>query len=305
MEIKTVSIIGQGALGTLFGKIIIDNLGKNTVRFIADKDRIARYQKEGVYSNGEKCNFLYLDSEAPCESADLVIFSVKFTQMEDAIKTARNQIGKNTIILSLLNGIVSEEIIGQAYGMDKILYSVAQGMDAVKRGNMLTYTLPGRIEFGEADGSYSDKVKAVDDFFTKAGIAHGIPKDMMHKIWSKWMLNVGVNQVVTAYETTYRSVQNNGDIRNQMIAAMHEVVAIANLKGIDLNETDIRYWLNEVLAPMSGDAMPSMRQDTEAHRKTEVDLFAGTIIKLGKEYGIPTPVNQFLYDRIKEIESKY
>jgi 2-dehydropantoate 2-reductase len=305
MEIKTVSIIGQGVLGTLFGKIIIDNLGKNTVRFVADKKRIARYEKEGVYSNGEKCDFLYQDSAAPCTPADLVIFTVKFTQLDDAIKTAKNQVGKHTIILSLLNGIVSEENIGQTFGMDNILYSVAQGMDAIKRGNQLTYKLPGRIEFGEADGTYSEKVKAVDEFFTKAGIAHGVPKDMIRKMWSKWMLNVGANQVVTAYETNYRSIQTEGEIRDKLIAAMHEVVAIANHRGIDLNEADVRYWLDDVLAPMNPEGMPSMRQDTEAHRKTEVDLFAGSIIKLGKEYGIPTPVNQFLYDRIREIENKY
>lgn len=305
MEIKTVSIIGHGVLGNLFGKIITDHLGKEAVRFVADKDRIERYQREDVFSNGEKCDFLYMDSDAPCEPADLVIFTVKYLQLNSAIKTARNQIGDNTIILSLLNGIVSEEIIGKTYGMDKILYSVAQGMDAVKTGNQLTYHLPGRIEFGEADGSYSEKVKAVDEFFTKAGIAHGMPKDMIKKMWSKWMLNVGVNQVVTAYETTYRETQKEGEARDKFLAAMREVKAIANYKGIDLTEADIQYWVNDVLAPMSPDAMPSMRQDTLAHRKTEVDLFAGTVIRLGKECGIPTPVNQFLYDRIKEIESKF
>ncbi len=305
MEIKSVTFVGQGVLGTLFGKIIIDHLGKDTVRFVANKERIARYQKDGVYSNGEKCDFQYVDEENQGDPADLVIFTVKFMQLEDAIKTARNQVGENTIILSLLNGIVSEEYLSEAFGAEKVLYSVAQGMDAVMRGNQMTYMRPGRIEFGEADGSYSEKVKAVEAFFTKAGIAHSVPDDMLKKVWSKWMLNVGANQVVTAYETTYRAIQQEGEPREKLIAAMREVLTIANKKGINLTEADLKYWLDDVLAPMNPEGMPSMRQDAEAHRKTEVDLFAGSIIKLGKELDVPTPVNQFLYDRITEIELNY
>ena len=86
MEIKSVTFVGQGVLGTLFGKIIIDHLGKDTVRFVANKERIASYQKDGVYSNGGKCDFQYVDEENQGDPADLVIFTVKFMQLEDAIQ---------------------------------------------------------------------------------------------------------------------------------------------------------------------------------------------------------------------------
>ena len=77
--------------------------------------------------------------DEPCEPADLLIFTVKYNGLKDAIQAVKNHVGDQTIILSALNGISSESVIGQAYGEEKILYCVAQGMDAVKEGNQLTY----------------------------------------------------------------------------------------------------------------------------------------------------------------------
>ena len=133
MEIKRVSIIGLGALGILFGNQLAKKMPKEALKMIADQDRIKKYETEFVYCNGEQCYFNYILPEDSCEPADLLIFSVKFNGLYEALKAVEHHIGENTIILSLLNGITSEAIIGQTYGMDKVLYCVAQGMDAVKK----------------------------------------------------------------------------------------------------------------------------------------------------------------------------
>jgi 2-dehydropantoate 2-reductase len=85
---------------------------------------------------------------------------------------------------------------------------------------------------------------------------------------------------------------------------MREVLPLAQAEGIDLTEDDICYWLS-VVDPLSPTGKPSMRQDTEAKRKTEVALFAGTVIELSTRYGLPCPVNRMLYDKILEMESSY
>lgn len=165
MSIKTVSIIGLGALGVMFGKYFLDKLPKSQVRIIASKERIENYKDKGIYCNGELCDFNYVLPEDREEPSDLLIFCVKFNQLEQAMEDARNQVGKNTIILSALNGISSEEIIGQVFGMEKMLYCVAQGMDAVKLENKLTYKNMGMLCFGERDNTvWSDKVTAVAEF---------------------------------------------------------------------------------------------------------------------------------------------
>jgi len=84
---------------------------------------------------------------------------------------------------------------------------------------------------------------------------------------------------------------------------MWEVVGIANKKGIALGEEDIRLQ-GERLKKINADGIPSTLQDIKAGRKTEVDMFAGTVMRLGKEVGIETPVNEFLYHAIRVLEDK-
>lgn len=89
-----------------------------------------------------------------------------------------------------------------------------------------------------------------------------------------------------------------------MYAAMHEVIAVAQAEGVNLTEEDFQASV-KVLQGLAYEGMPSMRQDGLAKRKSEVDLFAGTIVALGNKHGIPTPINQIYYNKIKAIEENY
>jgi 2-dehydropantoate 2-reductase len=305
MEIKTVSIIGLGALGILFGNNLSKKMPKENLRIIADKDRIKKYENSHVYCNGELCMFNYVTPEELCEPVDLIIFAVKYNALNNAIKDASNQIGEHTIILSALNGISSEAIISETYGMDKILYCVAQGMDAVKEGNKLTYHNMGMLCFGEREpGIMTEKVKRVSEFFEKVEFPYEAVTDMYKRQWGKFMLNVGLNQTVAVYECNYEKIQKEGLEREVMISAMREVIALSEKAGTSLTEADLNYWL-KILSTLNPQSKTSMSQDIQAKRYSEVELFAGEVLELGKKYGISTPVNRKLYDRIKFIEGKY
>lgn len=305
MEIKTVAIIGLGAMGILYGNHFAKKMPQGALRIVADQQRVERYTRESIICNGEKCEFNYVTPEEKTSPADLIIFTVKNSGLDGAIRAVKNQVGENTLILSALNGITSEAIISEAYGSDKVLYSVALGMDAVKEGNSLTYANMGFLCFGnQQPGSISSKVKRVADFFTRMEFPYQIATDMPKRLWGKLMLNVGVNQAVAVYGSNYGVIQKEGQARATMIAAMREVIALAKKEGIDLNEADLEYSLG-VLDKLSQEGKPSLRQDIEAKRYTEVELFAGTVIELGRKYGIATPVNQSLYDRIKAMEVEF
>ncbi|MEH7222865.1 ketopantoate reductase family protein [Bacillus sp. JJ1566] len=305
MEIKTVSIIGLGALGILFGNQLAKRLPKENVRIIADENRVERYKKDGVYCSGERCDFHYVTPEELCEPADLIIFAVKINGLQDAIRSVKNHVGENTVIISALNGITSEAIIGEAYGMDKVLYCVAQGMDAVKVGNKLTYDNMGMLVIGDKEpGVVSEKTKAVAAFFEKYGVPYEVDQNMPKRQWGKFMLNVGVNQTVAVFKSNYNEVQKNGPARDMMIAAMKEVIILSEKEGVNLTEEDLNYWL-QVLSTLGPNGKPSMAQDVEARRNSEVDLFSGTVLEFGKKQDVQTPVNLELFDRIRAIESEY
>lgn len=304
--LNRVSIIGMGALGILYGHQLTKALGPDAVRFVSNQKRINRFKSSGVTCNGEPCNFSCIEQDEPCEPADLIIFAVKAPSLSGALASARNQVGPNTIILSLLNGISSEEIISQAFGSEHIIYCVAQGMDAVKLENALTFTQMGTLCIGHLPGEPEKKslLTSLSDLFERTNIPYIIEEDILHRMWAKFMLNVGVNQTVMVFETTYGGVQIPGKPRDLMLAAMREVLLIANCKGVSLTEKDIESYLN-LLNTLSADKMPSMRQDGLAKRPSEVDLFAGTVIQLASSCGIAVPANEFLYSKIKEMEAAY
>jgi len=305
MMIKKVSIVGLGALGVLYAHHLSKKMPKQDLRIVADQHRINRYINDKIYSNGELCDFQYTTPEKKVKPADLLVFAVKFNNLKEAIEAVRGHVDDNTIIISLLNGIASEEVIGWAYGAEKIVYCVAQGMDAVKVGNQITYANMGLLCIGDRDpGLTSDKTKSVDCFMTNMEIPHTVETQMYRKLWNKFMANVGINQSLAIFGGQYKDVQMEGEARDVMIAAMREVITLSIKEGIFLNEDDLQYWLM-IISQLSPQGKPSMRQDVEAQRYSELELFSGTVLDLGKKHGIQTPVNLMLYKKIKEIENAY
>ncbi len=301
---ENVSLIGLGALGIMFGHLLEQKMPEGSFRVIADRERIDRYKKEGIYCNNEACHFTFTAPEEEVPAADLLLIAVKYNGLADAIKAVRKHIGPDTIILSLLNGISSEEIIAETYGEEHLLYCVAQGMDAGKEGNQCTYKNMGMLCIGEAEKGYmSDKMKRVAEFFDVIGFPYRLDTDMMKRLWGKFMLNVGVNQTVAVYEATYEAIQREGEARDTMIAAMREVMELSKRVGVSLTKEDLSYWL-KVIEPLNPVGKPSMRQDTEAKRPSEVELFSGTVLRLAKKYGVETPVNAALYERIAIMEGR-
>lgn len=139
---------------------------------------------------------------------------------------------------------------------------------------------------------------------TGLAFPYTVEEDILHRLWSKWMLNVGVNQVVMVREGTYGTVQKPGEARDLMIAAMREVIKIAEQEQIPVTETDLNEYL-DLIDTLSPDGMPSMRQDGLAGRYSEVELFAGTVLEKAAKLGIDVPVNRYLYETVREMEKAY
>ena len=301
-EIKSVGLIGLGAVGALYGERLLA-CGAD-LRVIVDEERKARYTREGVLVNGVRVDFPYA---TPGEAApvDILIVATKAGGLEAALETAAGFVGENTLMLSLINGVTSEGVMAARFGEKNVLYAVAQGMDAVKEGNSLVYHQSGMIVLGEkAEGPVSPRVQAVSDYLNAHGVRVMPVPDMVRRQWGKLMLNVGINQATMVFECDYGGVQAEGRPREVMLAAMREAQMIAGLEGYPISEEEYAGWvtLADGLSPLG---KPSMRQDGEAKRKSEVELFAGTMVRLGKKHGVPVPVNEWLYSRILEMEAAY
>jgi len=300
-SIEKISIIGAGALGAVYAALLYD-MDPGCVTFVAGGERAQRLRREGVVVNAKPYHIPVLTPEERAEPADLVMVAVKYQHLDEAIRDMKNRVGAETLILSVMNGIESEERIGAVYGMDRVLYAVSLGIDALRDGNRVIYTTQGKLFIGEAANlAPTERVQRVQEFFQKAGMIYETPPDMLRILWWKFMINVGINQASAVLRAPYAVFQAAGEARELMGAAMREVVRLAGKAGVDLSEADIEGF-DPFLFRLNPQGKTSMLQDVEAGRKTEVEMFAGRVIELGRYYDVPTPVNQGLFAQIRKIE---
>jgi 2-dehydropantoate 2-reductase len=304
MSIQRVYISGLGAIGSAYASRIFEH-NPGLVTVVADRDRIERYRNRGIVVNEKEYPFAMVEPEAVAEPADLILIAVKYHQLAESTRAIRRGVGANTVILSLLNGITSEAVVGEEYGMEKMLYSFVVGTDAAREGTRTRFSNLGRIVFGEKTNLiYSPKVQAVKDFFDAAGVPCQVPEDMLRELWWKFMMNVGVNQVSAVLKAPYGVFRQVGAARELLELASGEVLQIARRAGVNLVEEDIQNYLR-IIDSLASQGKTSMLQDVEAHRKTEVEIFAGTVAEMGREYGVVTPVNDLLLRMIHTLEQTY
>ena len=265
MQINKVAFIGKGGVGLLYGSMIAKALGNDAVEYVMDDARFERHANDALTVNGKPCALKSVRA-SKATPADLVILTVKTTGLDQALKTMERVVGPNTLIASLCNGITSEQKIAERFGWEHTVLGICQGMDAVFLNEELTFTNTGEIRFGAAPGTDPATITAIDELYTRCGIAHTVESDI--------------------------------------VSAMRETLAVANAEGVELTEADLTQMVH-LIEGIDPAGMPSMAQDRIAQRKTDVEEFAGTICRLAAKHDIQVPQNDWLYQRIRDIEASW
>lgn len=300
-KINNVIICGLGAIGTIYAEKL--KLCTN-LKILADEKRIERYKKNPVIFNGKKCDFDFILPDEKNFKADLIIISVKNSGLVDAAASIKNFVDENTIILSLLNGISSEEYLASIYGWEKLLFSYFVGHTSTRKGAEITFDGVGEIVFGEKENSeFSQKVLAVKNLFDETKIDYSIPEDMEYSMWKKFLVNVGTNQASAILGGAYKLFQNSEKSMNLAKNFMKEAQKIAEVSGVKNTEKMLDEAL-EIINSMLPKTKSSMLQDVESARKTEVEIFAGKVIEMGEKFNIPTPYNKIAFEIISALDEK-
>lgn len=300
MKIENILVAGAGALGALYGHKFIEK--KKNIFFLAEGKRKTRLETEGLIVNGKKYPVKCTDGNSQFKP-DLILIAVKYHNLPEIIEQIRNMATNETVIISVLNGIDSEEIIKTGLGKGKILMSVPLGMDAVRDGNATIFSNEGKLFFGHFDNSTDENdIELVKDLLNECSLAYEVPDDIKHVMWFKFMINTGINQVSAILNANYEFMRSNVYARELMDRTMLEVIKVANAEGVDLSEADLNKWYG-ILASLGAEGKTSMCQDTEAKRKTEVQMLSGKMIELGHKHNIDVTINKVLYNLIKAKES--
>ncbi len=294
--IKNVLLCGIGAVGlTIACKL--QKFSPECLKVLVDEERLRRYTEKPLKMNGDERFFDYIMPSVTDYKADLVIIATKMNGLDDILKNLRNFVNEDTIILPVLNGISAEEKIAQVYGWERVLYGYIICHSAMRVGNEVVQDGIGKIVFGGM------REATVAEFFTRAGIDFEIPQDIKYAKWLKYGLNIVCNQASCILKMTFGEMQNNEAFKSFARNILDEVTQLANAEGVQGYE-NLTVDVFKALDLMIADGRTSMWQDIEAGRKTELDIFAGTVIKLGQKHGIPTPYNQVLYEMIRILEEK-
>lgn len=291
IPIREVWICGAGAIGSSYA----ERLCAAGVPFslVARGERRERLGRDDLTVNGRRIPVRCVPSGEGTPTPDLVLVAVKQHQLADAIEDLRGWVGPETIVVSLLNGITSEAILARGLGSANVLHAFTLQIDAVREGAATRYSSIGKLVMGAASNDRRDpRVLAVVDVLGPTGIKVVVPEDIHREQWWKFMINVGANQVSAVLRAPYGAFVLP-EVQTLTRLAALEAVAVARREGVALAPEDVES-IFPIMARLAPDGQTSMLQDVAAGRKTEVEIFGGTVVELGLRHGVPTPVNDLL-----------
>lgn len=292
--INTIGVIGAGAVGGMLISRLYPTYNENFY-LLASSGRAERLQKNGVSVND--CTHMPQICSSPSQDIrlDLLIVTVKSYSLDAAIEDIRPLIRKETILLPLLNGITATDRLRQAFPDNTVLYGTILRTDAHREGGRTVYSVPGELLMGtDLNSQSSPEVAAVRECLVSAGINANIYEDMRLVQWKKWMLNTGAGQAAVMADAECGYFARSAEILEMMRMCMDEILLLARAENVGLT-VQHRDETIELLKNYPPHKKMSILQDIEAGRPTELEEYAGMVMRLGQKHGIPTPINHLMY----------
>ena len=298
MKINKVALLGAGAVGAYFIWGLSEKMGDDFC-VVAKGERKERLLKNGIIINGKQYA-LNIKEPQELNDVDLLLVSSKQDALPGMLDDIKCMVNENTIVMSLLNGVTSEEILGEAIGMEHILYSVMR-IASVRIGNEITFNpdITAGVFVGEKGITEpTERVLAVEELFKDTGVRYIFKEDIVADMWFKYAGNISQNLPQAVLGIGCGAYSDSKHVNHIASALWKEVAQIANAKGIALTEEF------QLFVGAKPQARFSTLQDLDAKRHTEIDIFAGEMMRMGKELGVAVPYCEYTYHLIKSLEEK-
>ena len=289
-----IGIFGFGAVGvTLFSQLD----GYSDLYVLSPLNRYEKLKKEVIVND-----IKYKPNVTTNGLMDLIIVCVKNYDLDEAIIDLKPFIKKETIILPLLNGITARAKLQEAFPLNNVLYGLVF-TESNKNDNVVKTSNIINLCFGEKNNIIvKDYLLEIKKIFDKYRIKNEIPENMEAKCWTKWMLNLGINQVSALMNASYNDM-THPLLKELLFDIFDEVYLVSKAYNVGLKEEDIES-MHERVNAFNSDRVTSLTLDFNKGGKNELDIFGPTLIKLAKDKKINVPVNETIYRLIKYYDDK-
>jgi 2-dehydropantoate 2-reductase len=296
--------MGAGAVGAYFGGMLA-RAGESVV-FVARGANLAALRERGLRieagAGTEHIGGVHAVAD-PAEAGvcDLVLVCVKSYDSAAAAAALRPAVRPDTIVLSLQNGIENEALLAAGLRLPPLLGGLTHiGAELVEPG-VVRHDSGGRIIFGEPDGRRSERAERLAAFLAHARIAHHLSRHIAVMLWDKLAWNAAFNATTAVTQCAVGALLARPDGRALVRAAMMEVVAVANARGVRLDAARVDPEIERSAAEL-GHLRTSMLQDRARGRRLEHDALNGAVLRAAAPSGVPVPVNRVLYGLLAALD---
>lgn len=302
------AVLGSGAMGCLYGGMLAE-AGNDVILIDVWKEHIDAINANGLKIeglNGERVvkNIRGVTDPAAAGIASLVLVFVKATLTERAMREAHSLIGPDTTVLTLQNGLGNVEALCSAIDPSRVIAGTTGHGSTLTGAGRIRHAGEGETVIGEPDGSRSERIETLAEFFKKAGIAAKITENVMGLIWTKLLVNVGINALTAVTGLKNGRLLDFPETEELLRLAVEEARAVAEAKGIRLEvENPVEH--TRLIARETADNRSSMLQDVSAKRQTEISVINGAVADEGKKLGVPVPINTFLTNLVSVRQKTY
>ena len=302
-----IAIIGPGAMGCLFAYLLSKS---EAVIWLLDNhvERKNRIEQEGLFVEGVSGDHhlmprITLDPEQ-IGPVDLILLCVKAGDTFAAAGSAKPLLDKGTSFLTLQNGLGNIEKIEEALGKGVVLGGTTAMGATVLAENRIRHAGWGETVIGETSGRKTERLERILSLFSSSGIQVSHTEDLEGLLWSKLIVNVGINALTALTRLHNGELVHYAGTRRVMHQAVEEACQVAREKGIRLLHANPVEKVESVCKATAGN-ISSMLQDVLRAKTTEVENINGAVVKEGERLGIPTPVNAVLRDLVMTIQESY
>ena len=303
-----IAVVGPGAMGCLISAYL-KNKTKEEVWLYDKFPERAEHIRDNSVKVETPNNAFQAKLNVTCDAkeigiCDLVIICVKSYSTEDACKDIKEMVGEITCVMTIQNGIGNVQVLNDYFGEDKVIAGITNHGATLLGIGHVRHAGRGDTIIGKADGRLSGALKEISGILNRCGFETKISKDIDSVIWSKLIINVGINALTAITRLNNGRLIEYEESRSLLRNAVQEAAKIVKRKRIKLAYDDP---IQKVESVCKGTAqnISSMLQDVLNKKRTEIDFINGAIIRQGKSLGIPTPVNEVLTNIVKTIETSY